>query len=529
MVDKRFLPDYPSELVIFETELEVAGLQYRKEAAIKFAEGHDQSLEWEREPENEHDQNAIRLVGVSKGFLSTNRQFLGYVPKDIAKRIVSGGFWEQTSPRLRHISISGEYIHIHFDVLGPKSERSSYRPRNPENDLEQSMPTRASNQRERFLNELIKRDNTLNGGILYGLDGYIIEMQARAMKVLNRPCSYSQATKISGMAHGAISEAKDRIAGAFAKCGIPDSEVEILVNLAPADLPKEGTWLDLPLALIMLQASGFLPDLPDHLEGDFILMGELGLHGEVRRVPGALSIAFSAKPGQSLIVPAGNEKECALILAKPGYEGCHVYPVSTLDEVIQFFQGKSALENALKGGIKFEDYIPKAVDFGLILGQERAKEAACIAAAGGHNLLLIGPPGEGKSLIATAIPGILPRLTNGEKVDLTKIYSAYGALENDGTAVTRRPMRTIHHTASKQSLIGGGSGVPRPGEITLAHLGVLFLDEIAEFSRGTLEASTTNRIRPNRNLKSWRIIRVPLPIHAYRCDESMSMRLLRHR
>ncbi|WP_315852336.1 YifB family Mg chelatase-like AAA ATPase [Paludisphaera rhizosphaerae] len=130
----------------------------------------------------------------------------------------------------------------------------------------------------------------------------------------------------------------------------------------------------------------------------------------------------------------------------------------------------------------------RAPDFGLIRGQAKSKEAACIAAAGGHNLLLIGPPGEGKSLMASALPGILPRLSDEEKVQLTRIYSAYGALEKDGVAVTRRPMRTIHHTASRQSVVGGGSRIPRPGEITLSHLGVLFLDEIAEFSTSTLEA-----------------------------------------
>jgi len=238
----------------------------------------------------------------------------------------------------------------------------------------------------------------------------------------------------------------------------------------------------------MLQAAGILPDLAEHKEGDYILLGELGLHADVRRVPGALSLAYIAKPGQRLIVPTGNEKECALILAKPGHEGCCVCPVSTLDEVIDFFQGKRKLEDALRQKIEFENAVPKAVDFGLIRGQERAKEAAVITAAGGHNLLLIGPPGEGKSLLASALPGILPRLSNDEKVHLTRIYSACGALDRDGMAVTRRPMRNVHHTATKQSLVGGGSGVPRPGEITLAHLGVLFLDEIAEFSGATLES-----------------------------------------
>ena len=341
--------------------------------------------------------------------------------------------------------------------------------------------------RELALEELLDRDHTLNGGILYGLDGYIIEIQARAIDVLRKPSSWSSVTRISGMASGAIRESLDRISGAFAKLRIPEPQVAILINLAPADLPKEGTWLDLPLAIIMLQAAGHLPDLSEHLEGDFVLMGELGLHGEVRRVPGALSLAYIAKPGQALIVPSGNEKECALIMAKPGHEGCRVHPVSTLDEVVGFFRNERKLENALRQAITFDSAIPSAVDFGRIKGQDKAKEAAVIAAAGGHNLLLFGPPGEGKSMIASALPGILPRLANEEKVQLTRIYSACGQLENDGMAVTRRPMRSVHHTASKQSVIGGGAGTPRPGEITLAHLGILFLDEIAEFSTGTLE------------------------------------------
>ena len=264
--------------------------------------------------------------------------------------------------------------------------------------------------------------------------------------------------------------------------------MDILVNLAPAALEKGGTWLDLPLAVIMLQAAGLLPDFTAQQEEKFILFGELGIHGELRRVPGALSLAFCAKAGQSLIVPKGNEKECALILAKPGHEGCAVYPARTLEEVLECFRGKSTLPNALQEKIEFESMIDRPIDFGRIRGQEQAKRAALISAAGGHNLLLVGPPGEGKSLLAHAIPGILPRLTDGEKVELTRIYSAVGALNQDGCAVTRRPMRTVHHSVSMSALIGGGSGVPRPGEITLAHHGVLFLDELPEFSRQSLEA-----------------------------------------
>jgi magnesium chelatase family protein len=290
------------------------------------------------------------------------------------------------------------------------------------------------------------------------------------------------------MARGSVFEALDRISGAFSALQIPEPRVEILVNLAPPDLPKDGTWLDLPLAIILLQASGYLPDLPDHLEADLVLAGEVGLHGELRRVPGILSLAMRARPGQSLLLPVGNEKEAALILAKPGHEGCKVYALSLLEEVITSFKGERPLDDhVLRGKLRFEPAVTKAPDIGHIRGQQQAKEAAVIAAAGGHNMLMVGPPGEGKSLLASAIPGILPRLSEDEMVQLTRIYSACGALDKDGMVVNRRPFRSAHHTTSKQALVGGGSGLPRPGEITMSHLGVLFLDEIAEFSAGSLD------------------------------------------
>jgi len=340
------------------------------------------------------------------------------------------------------------------------------------------------------IKDLLDRSHTVHGAVLVGLDGLAIELQARAMEVLKDPedVSWRAAVSITGMAKGSVQEALDRISGAFRAAGVPGPKVEILINLTPPSVPKDGTWLDLPLAIIMLQAAGELPDLSADDEQNYVLVGELGIHGELRRVPGVLSLAYMATPGQKLIVPAGNEKEAALILAKPGHEGCGVYPVAQLADVIDFFRGAKKLDNALSQKIVFESVVEKAVDFGKIRGQANAKDAAVLAAAGGHNLLLIGPPGEGKSLLASAIPGILPRLADEEKVQLTRIYSAAGLLDKDGQAVTRRPMRPIHHTASKQSIVGGGSGVPRPGEITMAHLGVLFLDEIAEFSSATLES-----------------------------------------
>jgi magnesium chelatase family protein len=381
-----------------------------------------------------------------------------------------------------------------IDECGSATQAPEHRESTPQKQPGTTkMPSRSRKpaaSASKHLAELLTRSHTLHGAVLLGLDGLAIELQARAMEVLDDPdgISWRDAVGITGMAKGSVQEALDRISGAFRAAGVPGPKVEILVNLTPPNIPKDGTWLDLPLAIIMLQAAGELPDLSDQQEGGYVLVGELGIHGEIRRVPGVLSLAYMARPGQKLVVPSGNEKEAALILAKPGHEGCGVYPVAKLADVIEFFRGTKKLDNALKQKIVFESVVDKAVDFGKIRGQAEAKEAAVLAAAGGHNLLLIGPPGEGKSLLASAMPGILPRLTDEEKVQLTRIYSAAGLLDKDGQAVTRRPMRSVHHTASKQAIVGGGSGVPRPGEITMAHLGILFLDEIAEFSSATLES-----------------------------------------
>lgn len=215
---------------------------------------------------------------------------------------------------------------------------------------------RRTPSQQRELNELLTRDHTLNGAILFGLDGHVVEMQARAMEVLREKHSLTGVTKISGMAREGVRESLDRIAGAFAKLQLAESEVTVMVNLAPPDLPKDGAWLDLPLAILMLQAAGTLPDLAEYKEGDYILFGEVGLHGEIRRVPGALSLASCAKPGQTLIVPAGNEKECALIAERVVRGFFHSCATEDAEKVLSKVLSLGVLAE-LKGDTSSQDYV----------------------------------------------------------------------------------------------------------------------------------------------------------------------------
>lgn len=350
------------------------------------------------------------------------------------------------------------------------------------------MPVEQTRQPEVDPSGLLEREHALQGAVLYGLDGHAVEIHARALVARPEPISWRAAVSIRGMARGIVREALDRIATALTRLGMPQSNVEILIQLEPSHLLKEGPWLDLPLAIAMLQAAGLVPPLSEDLENKCTLIGEIAPTGEIRRMSGILALACTAGPGYTLIVPEGNQRESALIKAAAGHSGCTIYGAATLEQVIEYFQGKRTFDSAPTRGIEFEAMIPRSPDFFAVEGESRAKDAAVLAAAGGHNLLLVGPPSQTRTLLAQSMPGVLPRLTNEEKVALTRVYSGCGLIERDGVAATRRPVRVVDSTISTDSLIGRGSGIPKPGEITLAHLGVLFLDDLTAFNPAVLDA-----------------------------------------